>query len=119
MKFVKWFLLTVFILILLAAGSVFVLITFYKKELTSLLIENLKTNYGLTLTVKDIKVSFFHNWPQASVELENVSLASTTDNPKGTPFLLAESISLSFNLEKMLHKQFVVKYISIRDGEVK
>jgi hypothetical protein len=119
MKFFKWFLLSVFILILLAAGSVFVLITFYKKELTSLLIENLKTKYGLTLTVSDIKVSFIHNWPQASVELENVSLSSTNDNPKGVPFLLAESISLSFNLEKMIHKQFVVKNISIRNGEVK
>ena len=42
----------------------FVLITFYKKELTGLLTDNLKINYGLNLNLKveNIDVSFFDNW---------------------------------------------------------
>ena len=44
--------------VLLLAVAVFVLITFYKKDLTVLLTEELKTKYGLNLKVGDIKVSF-------------------------------------------------------------
>ncbi|WP_396127453.1 AsmA family protein [Aurantibacillus circumpalustris] len=105
------------ILLILAGGTVFVIITFYKKELTALLVDNLKTNYGLTLQVKDIRVSFFDNWPQASVKLKDVFIANELTG-KNEPLLKAGSLSLSFNLKKMLNKEFIVKYISISDAEV-
>src|SRR5438046_5123654 len=102
MKFVKRFLLGLLILVFLLAGSVFVLITFYKTELTTLLIDNLRKDYGLDLKVEDIKVSFFSNWPHASVQLKNISIASDLSRTGQKPILKAGSVSLSFNLEKML-----------------
>ena len=117
MKYIKRFFLGVLILLILSGGTIFVLITFYKKELTSLLIDNLKTNYGLTLKVADIRVSFFDNWPHASMQLKDVFVASDL-NGKSEPILKAGSLALSFNMKKMLQKEFVVKYISMSNGEV-
>lgn len=117
MKYIKRFFIGLFTLLLLAGAAIFIIITFYKKELNTLLVENLKVNYGLELKVKDIRVSFFDNWPHASMQLKDVYVASEV-NGKNEPILKAGSLSLSFNLEKMLHKQFIVKYISMSDAEI-
>lgn len=118
MKYVKRFFITVLVLLILAAGSVFVLLTFYKKELATLLIDTLKDQYGLQLKVDDIRVSLFSNWPHASVELKDVSVSNVNDK-KSVPLVIAESISLSFNLEKLMRKEFIVKNISLRNAEIK
>lgn len=118
MKYVKRIALGLFILMILATGSVFVLITFYKKEMAALLIDSLKTNYGLNLQVEDADVSFLSNWPQASVELKHIYLASDLYPNKNEPVLKAASFSLSFNLQKLIHKQFIVRSISIKDAEI-
>jgi len=117
MKIIKRFFIGLFILLILTGGAVFVLITFYKEELKGLLTENLKTNYGLDLKVGDIRVSFFSNWPHASMQLKDVRLASEV-NGKNEAMLMAGSLALSFNLEKMFHKEFVVKYVSLNDAEI-
>lgn len=117
MKYIKRFFIGLFILLILAGGTVFVLMTFYKKEMTGLLTDNLKTNYGLDLKVGGIQVSFFSNWPHASIQLKDVYVASEL-NGKSEPILKAGSLALSFNLEKMFQKEFVVKYISISDAEI-
>ena len=118
MKYLKRFLLGLLIFLILSGGAVFVLITFYKKEMAGLLVDNLKANYGLDLRVEDVSVSFFSNWPHASVKLKNVYLINSVSPSQSGPLLKAGSIALSFNMEKMLDKQFVVKYISINDAEV-
>ncbi len=118
MKIIKRIFLGLFILLFLIIASVFVLITFYKKEMAQLLTDNLKAGYGLTLKIEDADVSFFSNWPQASVKLKNIYLASDRYPNPNEPFLKAGSISLSFNLKKLLHKQFVVRSVSISDAEI-
>lgn len=118
MKYFKRFFTGLLILLILLGGTVFVLITFYKKELTTLLVENLKTNYGLELKVEEISVSFLSNWPHASVKLKNVYLANSINPSKSGPLLKAESMALSFNLERMLHKEFIVQYVSINNADV-
>lgn len=113
MKFVKRILLVLFILLVLSAGSVFMVITFYKKELTQVLMEELKLKYGLTLLVEDVNVTFKDNWPRISVQLRNVSVASERHHKTTEPFLRASSMSISFNFLKLLQKQFVIKHISL------
>ncbi len=119
MKYFKRILLAFFIILFLAATSVFILIRFYKKEMAELLIENLKTEYALSLKVEDADVSFLSNWPQASVKLKNVYLASDLYPNKNEPLLKAGSISLSFDLSKLIKKQFVVNSVSIKNAEIR
>jgi len=118
MKYIRRFFIGLMALLLLSGAIVYVLITFYKKELANLLRENLKVNYGLDLKVQDVTVTFFDNWPHASVKLKNVYLANTINPSKSGPLLKAESISLSFNMQRMMHKEFIVKYISINGADI-
>jgi hypothetical protein len=115
-KLFKTVVVVLLTLVFLVAATVFVVFTFYKKELTALLIDSLYANYGLTLKVDDIKVSFLSNWPHASVQLRNVILSNAAAQPAS--LLKAGSVSLSFNIEKMLHRKFIVKYVAIKDAEI-
>ncbi|MES2679890.1 MAG: AsmA-like C-terminal region-containing protein [Bacteroidota bacterium] len=118
MKYIKRILLAFVIILVLVALGVFILIRFYKKEMANVLIDTLKTDYALTLKVEDADVSFLSNWPHASVELKNIYLASDLYTVKDEPLLKAESISLSFNLLKLLEKQFIVNSVSIKNAGI-
>lgn len=118
MKYIKRILLSLLILLVLIGATVFVTITFYKKELSQLLTETLKTNYGLELKVEDVKVSLFSNWPHASVKLKNVEIKSELNKAANETLLKAGSLSLSFDIRKMLNKQFVLRYVSLSDAEI-
>src|SRR3954469_467319 len=107
MRVIKWLLATVLVIVFLAAGTVFVIITFYKKELTAILMQELKSKYGLILKVDKVKVSFLDNWPHASVELNDVIIESELNAGKSEPLIKAGSLSLSFDLQRMTHKEFI------------
>jgi hypothetical protein len=117
MKFIKRFLIGLFILLFLSAGTIFVIITFYKKEMTAILVQNLKDNYGLTLKISDASVTFFDNWPRASIKLKGVFLANEIGG-ETQPILNAGTLSLSFNLIRLFKKEFIVKYITISDAQI-
>jgi len=119
MKIIKRILLGLLVILFLAAAVVFVMITFYKKEMADVLIQNLKNKYALTLRVEDARVSFFSNWPHASIELKKVYLANDLYANKSEPLLKAGSISLSFNLKRLLQNQFIVNSVSIKNAEIK
>jgi hypothetical protein len=115
MKFVKRTLIGLLLLLSLVAGIVFIALTFYKKELTKALIDELRVKHGLTLLVEDVNVSFKNNWPHVSAQLVNVSISSNRNEKTMTPFLRAGELAVSFNLVKLLNKQFIVKYVSLKD----
>ncbi len=118
MKIVKRVLVGLLILLLLAVGTIFVVITFYKKEMASLFTDHLKTTYGLVLNTDDVKVSFFSDWPNASVEFRNIRVTNVLNDGSQAPLFNARSLSLSFNLKKLLQKEFAVKSIAVKDAEV-
>lgn len=95
----------------------FVAITFYKKELTGLLIDQAKTIYGIDIKSEETKVSLFENWPNATIAIKNVT-ASTGTLTNNTPLFTAKSVAVSFNLPKLLTKTFVVNYISLNNGTI-
>jgi hypothetical protein len=116
MKFVKRLIILFLILLFLSLGTVFVLITFYKKEMATMLTQHLKESYGLTLKAEDVNVSFLSNWPNASVQFENIYLSNDLYNEE--PLLKASSVSLSFNLRKLLKKEFIINSIAIKDAKI-
>ncbi len=117
-KYIKRFFIGLLAFILLLATSVFILITFYKKELTATLIESLKEDHGLILKVEDLNVSFFSNWPDASIQLKNITLSSSLSQDKNQTILKAGSIALSLDILKLSQKQFIIGSVSIKDAEI-
>jgi hypothetical protein len=117
-KYLKRILLLLLFILITPFVVAFLAITFYKKELTDLLIAQAKETYGLNIRIHDTRVSLFENWPNASIEIKDVQ-ASTDQAPASAPLLLqAQSISISFNLVQLLSKKFVVNSVSIKHGTI-
>ena len=115
-KYLKRILLGIVIILIVPIIAAFVAITFYKKELTELLIQQAKSTYGLIIKVEDTKVSLFENWPNAAIELTEVSACSDLCPKSSPPIFQAQSIAVSFNLPKLFTKTFVVNRISVEHG---
>jgi hypothetical protein len=101
----------------LAIALVYLLIRYYQVELTELLVDVLEKRYSVQLSSKKIKVSLFTNWPNSSIQFKNVEL--TRDGFNGNePILKAGSVSLSFNLKKLLYREFIVRSLVLSDAYV-
>lgn len=98
--------------------AAFLAVTFYKKELTDLLVAQAKDTYGLTIHIGETKVSIFENWPNASIEIKDVSAATMLSSSPAPTLLQAQSISVSFDMMKLLEKKFVVNSFSIEHGAI-
>ncbi len=96
--------------------SVFILFAFYKKELTANLITNLKKQNGLILKVEDIDVSIFSSWPNAAIELNDITLSDSISVDQ--PFLKAGSIALALDISKLIRKQFIIESVFIKDADL-
>lgn len=118
MKIVKRVIQVLLILVVLVIAAVFIAMTFYKKEVTNMLITSLKTEYGLEARVGSIDISLFENWPHASIRLKDASVRSTLNPTDTLPMFKAGSVSLSFELRQLLYRQFLVNSVSIEDAEI-
>jgi hypothetical protein len=115
MRFLKVLFVTLFVVLILAATSAYIILMHYKKEIASMVIDTLKTEHGVELAADDIRISFFSNWPHASVQLKHVNIQS--DKFPGS-YIKAGGLGLSLNLRKMLQKEFIVRNISLNNAEI-
>jgi hypothetical protein len=115
MNVLKWILLVLSALLLLIAAGLYILLSAYKGELQQLLIGELKSRHGIDLHAESIKVSLFSNWPHASLRFVNVNLQSDKFPDSR---IHARSISASFNIEKLLRRQFILHRVTFRDADI-
>jgi uncharacterized protein involved in outer membrane biogenesis len=113
-KKLRIFLFVFAVLLLLPLLLAFLAFTFYKKEITDLLIDKLKTDYNLEAKVGDIKLSLFKDWPNSSITLTNTEIK----NPGNEPFFIAQNIDLSFNLAKLLQKEFHIRSVTVKNAAI-
>ncbi|MDI1355961.1 MAG: AsmA-like C-terminal region-containing protein [bacterium] len=118
MKLVKRATLILLGLLFLLISSAYILVISNKKVLQERLSNELKSKYGLKFEVDKIQVSFFENWPRTSVRFTNVRIQSLLHNPQNREFFNARSMSLSFNLRRMLGGEFIVSYIGLKDARI-
>lgn len=116
MKFFKRIILILFLLLFIAIGTVFVTVTFYKKELAKMVVDHLKQTQGLTLKTESIDVSFLSNWPNSSIQFNDIYLAN--DLQPSEPLLRGHTLSISFNMARLFQKEFIVNSITLKDGEI-
>lgn len=118
MKFFKRFLLFVFIMLFLFAGAAFIIVSYYKKEITGILTDYLKVTYGLTLKVDDVDVALISSCPNISVKLDGVDLENDLFPGREKKLFKAKTVSLSFDILKLLKKEFVVRSMSVKDAQI-
>jgi len=117
-KYFKWIFILLFSIVTIPLLVAFLAITFYKKELTGLLIDQAKTTYGLSIQLEDTHVSLFKNWPNGAIEATNVVASNTLSDNNAPPLFKARSILVSFNLRYLFQKRFVVNSVSLEDGAI-
>jgi hypothetical protein len=116
MRFLKYFLIVILTVILMAAAGVYIVLTVYKNELALMVTNELRARHGISLSASDLRVSFFSNWPYGSVLLKDVVL--TSDQLPGSR-ITGTSLSMSFNMRKLLHSEVEVKTMTLRHGEIR
>ena len=118
MKRAKRILLVLLAVILLLAGTAYVLVLIYKDDLSEKVITAAREKYGAIIEVGQVNVSFWDNWPRVSVEFADLKLRSTLA-PQGSEDLLkAKSVALAFNLRQLLQGKIVLKRISVSGANV-
>jgi len=96
-KVLKWFLVTVLVLLLLLV-SVPVL---FKNKIKNLVLTHIDRNIDATVNFTDLSLSSFKKFPRFTITLHNVSVIGVTDFKNDT-LVSAKEISVSFNLDNLI-----------------
>jgi len=105
------------ILVILAA-AIFVLLNSYKKEIVDELISEAKKNYGINVIYNKIRITVSDKGPQVSISLTGVTVINENNNPTRIPLFNAGTLRLSFNAAAILNGEFIVKEVSVKNGNV-
>jgi hypothetical protein len=128
MKLLKKILLTLFLFILFAVGTLFIIAFAYQNEVKEYIIEKLNKNLTAKVIVdsKNIDFSCLTNFPSASLTFKNVLMLEPPIPNSHSPLqkrrdtlFYAENFSLQFNLLDIFRKNYIVKKIKAENGKVK
>lgn len=113
----KTFAILIGILILLIIGS-FAYISYHKKELSEKVIAQVSAKLNGNVQIGNISLSFFSNFPQVSVLLENVSITDTMFSTHKHPFFKAEKVYAVVGIGNALQKNNPLTGIRIDNGQL-
>lgn len=124
-KIAKWFGISVGIIIVLIISLCFIIAYFYGDEVKSYVVTEVNKHLKTEIQVKDIDFSLFKKFPNASVELIDVTAKSTEDfkkkdfiNVNTDTLFTAKSIFLQFNILNIINKKYKLKTIDIEKGQL-
>ena len=103
-------------IVLLSAGAAAVYIYYNRQEIKNLFVEELNRNLNAPVSVQDIQLGMWNDFPMVSVSFKGVSGNGTWSGDREELFH-AESFTLSFNLRDILHQRYIVREIVIRGGD--
>ena len=113
----KTFAILIGILILLIIGS-FAYISYHKKELSEKVIAQVSAKLNGNVQIGNISLSFFSNFPQVSVLLENVSITDTMFSRHKHHFFKAEKVYAVVGIGNALQKNNPLTGIRIDNGQL-
>lgn len=107
--------ITLGIILIVGAGVIFSIV--YKDKIIGYFINETNKHITTPIDVDKIEVSIFNNFPNLSINLQNVTVKESTNGNKGI-LGKAKQISVSFNPLDLLNKNYIIQGLHIRDGEV-
>lgn len=117
-RLVKRILLATIILVVLSFATAYVLAIIYKDDISNSLLTGIEANYSIKASVGAVKISFFDNWPHASVEFKKVSIRSSLAPKKSPDVLVADKIALAFNLRQLFQGKIILKQASVSNATI-
>ena len=115
-RILRWTLIPIFILILLAGIAAGILYT-QQERLVNLAVTELNKKVPGELVVGGSDLSLFQNFPYISIGLKNVKLLPTKIAGV-TPIYEAERMFIGFSIKDILNQQYHVKVILLKNGHL-
>jgi hypothetical protein len=114
---------TLLIILLLLAIAGVVVLKFYGEDLKVFVMDQINHRLDAKVDVSEISVNVFHNFPNTSIQLQDVTIWSTHNfstrdfkGPGADTLLSAEYIHVSFNLLKLIRKKYHIRKLEISNG---
>lgn len=114
-KPLKYFLYSLLVIVLLAAGLIGYLLA-NKNQIKKYALEQLNTQLEAKITINDIDITLFKQFPKVSLDMHLVRIADPTQ-PKQY-LLQAEHVYIGFNIYDILRKQYNIKLIAIDSAQL-
>ena len=122
--FRKIVIITVVFFFVLTMASI-ILVRVFEDELTQFVVDGLNRQIRTEVNVGEVKLSFVKKFPDASLELKDVFIASVPDfqsdifvDENTDTLLLAENVFLRFNVLKLFKRQYLVHEVQVRSGKL-
>jgi hypothetical protein len=116
MKWLKGVLIFLsFVIFLFAIGLV--LIVVYKKEILAEITSQLKASVHAEVTVEDVDITIFSEFPNFTLKLDNVAIRDTLARPGDKDLLNTKTILLNIRTYKLFFKEVEFRSIRVVDGE--
>ena len=114
MNFIKRFLLIIFTAFLCLIAVGFILAYFYEDEIGAKVVKELSKELKVDLQVKNVELSVFSGFPDASINLDGVRLEDTNKKE----LLLAERLSFRFGLLSLFSDNIKVHKVGVENGSL-
>jgi hypothetical protein len=91
--------------------------TYYKNEISEMIIKDLREKRGLEVRMRDISISFTESWPNSTIYLYDAQFRSLKG--KNEPFFTASTMGLSLSLKNLLQRELLVNSVILKDGTIR
>lgn len=117
----KRILIFFFVLIILLAGSVFVIGFYYQDEVKEYVIGELNKQLNTEIIVdgKDIDFTVIRNFPYASVDFKNIKALDAVQSKHKDTLFKAGRISFQFNIKDIFNKNYHIKKVEVDNVDLK
>ena len=102
------------LLFLSAAASLYLYVQ--RDEIKRLIVDGVNSQLQSPVQVQDVQLGIWQHWPMVSVTFKEVRGSSTLESDD-EPLFYAQTLSLSFNLKDLYHKQYIVREIVVSGGD--
>jgi hypothetical protein len=117
MKFLRQILFSILILLMIAAAGGWYVVKNYGEEIKQYVIKSLNQNLRTEIVVRNVELSFWESFPNASVLFEDVVIHAV--DAKNDTLLAAQTLGAEFNLIDLYKGNYRLTGLSIRNGECK
>lgn len=115
LKFIKRIILITFILLVLMAGGLFVIGFYYADEVEQLIVEEINKTLRIEISVKDVELSLFSNFPNASLNFTEFQTKEKLGSGS-SPLLNAKKVSLLFNVYDIITGNYKIERLLLKDA---
>lgn len=115
MRFKK-ILIIFFSLLLFMAAGIFVIGKYYNNEVKDFVFKRINERLTAPLSVGDMELTLFADFPQASLRFTNVTIADKLSRNQSDTLLYAEKLFLSFNFWDIWNKNYKITKVKVEGG---